>query len=58
MTLELGRWLIGNIEEFSKNVTSAETKYRMCIRRVATITSLKPRITEEDTPREICLVQE
>ena len=28
MTLELGGWLIGNIEEFSKNVTLAETKYR------------------------------
>ena len=28
MTLELGQWLIGNIEEFSKNVTSAEIKYR------------------------------
>ena len=28
MTLELGGWVIGNIEEFSKNVTSAETKYR------------------------------
>ena len=28
MTSKLGRWLIGNIEEFSKNVTSAETKYQ------------------------------
>ena len=27
MTSELGGWVIGNIEEFSKNVTSAETKY-------------------------------
>ena len=28
MTLELGGWVIGNIEEFSKNVTSIETKYQ------------------------------
>ena len=28
MTLELGGWVIGNIEGFSKNVTSEETKYR------------------------------
>ena len=48
MTLELGGWMIKNIEEFLKNVTSAE-KASMCIRRVATITLLKPRINEEDT---------
>ena len=30
MTLELGGWLIGKIEEFSKNVTSAKTKY-LCV---------------------------
>ena len=28
MTSELGGWLIENIEEFLKNVASAETKYR------------------------------
>ena len=28
MTSELGGWLIRNIEEFSKNMTSVETKYR------------------------------
>ena len=27
MILELGGWVVGNIEEFSKKVTSAETKY-------------------------------
>ena len=50
MTSELGGWVVGNIKEFSKNVTSAET-ISMCIRRIATKTSLKPRITEEDTLR-------
>ena len=30
MTSELEGWLIGNIEEFSKDVTSAETKY-LCV---------------------------
>ena len=28
MTSELGGWVVGNIEEFSKNVTSVDTKYR------------------------------
>ena len=28
MTLELGGWVVGHIEEFSKNVTLAEIKYR------------------------------
>ena len=28
MTSKLGGWVVGNIEEFSKNVTSAEIKYR------------------------------
>ena len=32
MTLESGGWVIGNIEEFSKNVTSAKTKYRCVLR--------------------------
>ena len=32
MTLEQGEWVIRNIEEFSKNVTSAETKY-LCVSR-------------------------
>ena len=50
MTSELGGWLIGNIEEFSKNVTSTKT-ISMCIRRVATKTLLKQGITEEDTLR-------
>ena len=27
MTSKLGGWVIGNIEEFPKNVTLAETKY-------------------------------
>ena len=27
MTSELGVWVVGNIEEFSKNVTLAETKH-------------------------------
>ena len=48
MTSELGGWVVGNIKEFSKNVTSVET-VSMCIRRVASITSLKSGITEEDT---------
>ena len=48
MTSELGGWMIGNIEEFSKNLTSTETVLT-CIRRVAMITSLKSGITEEDT---------
>ena len=30
MTSELGVWVIGNIEEFSKNVTSSEAKY-LCV---------------------------
>ena len=28
MTSKLGGWLIGNVKEFSKHVTSVETKYR------------------------------
>ena len=30
MTLELGGWVAGNIEEFSKKVTSTEKKY-LCV---------------------------
>ena len=30
MTLKLGGWVVGDIEEFSKNVTSAETKH-LCV---------------------------
>ena len=30
MTSELGGWVVGNIEEFSKNVTSVKTKY-LCV---------------------------
>ena len=41
--------MVGNMEEFSKNVTSTKTKYLMCIRRVVVITSMKSVITEEDT---------
>ena len=48
MTSERGGWVIGSIEEFSKNVTLEKTA-SMCIRRVATITLMKSRITEEDT---------
>ena len=32
MTSELGEWVVGNIEEFSKKVTSTETKYP-CVSR-------------------------
>ena len=28
MTSELGGWVVGNIEEFLKKVTSAKTKYQ------------------------------
>ena len=28
MTSELGGWMVGNIEEFSKKVTLVETKYQ------------------------------
>ena len=50
MTLELKGWVVGNIEEFSKKVTSTE-KVSMCIKRVASISSLKSRIIEENTLR-------
>ena len=42
MTSELGGWVVGNIEEFSKKCDIGKDKVSMCIRRVATITSLKP----------------
>ena len=51
MTSELGGLLIGNIEEFSKKCDIDRDKILMCIRRVVTITLLKPGITEEDTLR-------
>ena len=60
MTSELGGLLIGNIEEFL-NCGIGRDKVSMCIRRVATITLLKSRITKEDTLwlwLKACLVQE
>ena len=33
MTSKLEEWMVVNIEEFSKNVTSVETKYQ-CVSRV------------------------
>ena len=61
MTSELGGWVVGNIEEFSKKGDIGRDKVSICIRRVATITSLKPVITKEDTLwlwLKACLVQE
>ena len=49
MTLKLEGWLIGNIEELSKKCDIDRDKVSTCIRRVATITSLKSEITKEDT---------
>ena len=50
MTSELGGWVVGNIEEFSKKVTSAKTKYR-CALESGNDNLV---ITKEDTLRGFC----
>ena len=47
MTSELG----GSIEKFSKKGDIGRDKVSMCIKRIATIPSLKLGITKEDTLR-------
>ena len=49
MTSELGGWVLGNIEKFSKKSGIGRCKVSMCIRSVAAISTLKLGITKEDT---------
>ena len=49
MTSELGGWVVGNIKELSKKCDIGKDKVSMCIERLSAITSLKSKITEEDT---------
>ena len=49
MTSELGGWLIREHRRVLKKCDISKDKVSMCIRRKATITSLKQGITEEDT---------